>query len=408
MSAPQMQRLPDIRPAAQLCAGDLCASVPVVSPADTNGAVREIFDKHRDLISLPVVESGHPVGLIKRHNFLSEMAKPFRKELHERKSCLAFTDANALIVDASSTIDHTAQQVVAAKNNALADGFVVVRDGHYHGVAFGLDLMRIVADLQAEKHRQILQSIEYASVIQRAMLSASSAALSAGLADAQLIWEPRDTIGGDFFHFARFDDGWFLAIADCTGHGVPGAFMTLISSSWLTQSLERHGPHDPARLLAELNRNIKLSLSQTDTGTAESDDGLDAALLWFDAATRTLTYASAKTPLHVLAPDAASVQTLAVERMGVGYQDTPLEHAWANRKVTLAPNSIVCVTTDGFTDQIGGPKRIAFGKNRLRAQVLAHRRAAMRDFAPALMHAFRAYQSEQRRRDDVTLFCARI
>jgi serine phosphatase RsbU (regulator of sigma subunit) len=370
--------------------------------------VREIFDKHRDLISLPVVDHGRPVGLIKRHIFLSEMAKPFRKELHERKSCLAFTDASALVIDANSTIERTAQEVVAAKNNALADGFVVARDGEYHGVAFGLDLMRIVADLQAEKHRQILQSIEYASVIQRAMLSASSAALSAGLKDAQLIWEPRDTVGGDFFHFAKFDDGWFLAIADCTGHGVPGAFMTLISSSWLAQSLERHGPRDPARLLAELNRNIKASLGQTDGGAAESDDGLDAALLWFDATSSMLHYASAKTPVHVLMPSAASVHTLAAERVGVGYRDTPLQHAWTNRSVALEPGTTICVATDGFTDQVGGSKRIAFGKNRLRALILANRHRAMGEFARALRDALRQYESGQRRRDDVTLFCARV
>jgi serine phosphatase RsbU (regulator of sigma subunit) len=392
-----------------LCAGDLCgATVPTVTPADTNGTVREIFDKHRELISLPVVENGRPIGLIKRHIFLSEMAKPFRKELHERKSCLAFTDANALIVDASSTIDRTAQQVVESRNNALADGFVVVRDGQYHGVAFGLDLMRIVADLQAEKHRQILQSIEYASVIQRAMLSASSAALASGLRNAQLIWEPRDTVGGDFFHFAKFDDGWFLAIADCTGHGVPGAFMTLISSSWLAQSLERHGPRNPALLLAELNRNIKASLGQTESGNAESDDGLDAALLWFDAANSALHYASAKTPIHILAPSAASVQTLPTERTGVGYQDTPLQQTWNNRVQALEPGSIVCVATDGFTDQIGGPKRIAFGKNRLRALMLGQRRSDTREFAQALIAAFRQYETGQRRRDDVTLFCARV
>jgi serine phosphatase RsbU (regulator of sigma subunit) len=407
MQAQALARLPEIRAAAQPRAGDLCATVPTVTPADTNGTVREIFDKHRDLISLPVIDGGRPVGLIKRHNFLSEMAKPFRKELHERKSCLAFTDANVLVVDAQSTVDATAQQVVAAKNNALADGFLVARDGTYHGVAFGLDLMRIVAEMQAEKHRQILQSIDYASVIQRAMLGPSSVALAA-LADAQLVWEPRDTIGGDFYHFARYDDGWFLAIADCTGHGVPGAFMTLISSSWLNQAVERHGPRDPAALVAELNRNIKLSLGQTARGASQSDDGLDAALLWFDSAARTLTWASARTSLHTLALGAETVHTHAGERIGIGYQDTALDHAWRNQTIALHPGDIFAVTTDGFTDQIGGPKRIAFGKNRLRAAMLAHRKVKMRDFATALMASLRDYEAGHRRRDDVTLFCARV
>ena len=87
--------------------------------------------------------------------------------------------------------------------------------------------------------------------------------MSIGLPDAQLVWEPRDTIGGDFYHFASFDDGWFLAVADCTGHGVPGAFMTLISSSWLSQALSAMVRAIQRCLLRELNCSIKQSLGQT-------------------------------------------------------------------------------------------------------------------------------------------------
>src|SRR5215472_10213843 len=86
-------------------AGDLCRPTPIVSPGDTNALVREVFDKHRDLISLPVVEGRRTLGLIKRHTFQSEMAKPFRKELHERKSCVAFMDGQPLIVDADTSIE---------------------------------------------------------------------------------------------------------------------------------------------------------------------------------------------------------------------------------------------------------------------------------------------------------------
>jgi CBS domain-containing protein len=222
--------LPKVGPIRMLCAGDLCQSTPQVSPVDTNATVRELFDKHRDLISLPVVDGKNPLGLIKRHTFQSEMAKPYRKELHERKSCVAFMDTEPLVVDASTTIEQTAMLVVDSNKNALADGFVISRGGEFLGVGFGLDLMRMVADMQHAKNRQIMQSIDYASVIQRAMLRTSLETLQAELPDAAIVWEPRDTVGGDFFLCAKFDSGVFIAIADCTGHGVPGAFMTLISS----------------------------------------------------------------------------------------------------------------------------------------------------------------------------------
>jgi serine phosphatase RsbU (regulator of sigma subunit) len=399
----------DLPPTVQPTAGQLCSPVQTVSPATTNAAVREIFDLHRDLLSLPVVDGSTPIGLIKRHKFLTEMTKPFRKELYEKKSCTHFTDTEALVVDAETPIDETAQRVIASTNNALADGFVVVRGGAYFGVAFGLDLMKVVADLQAEKHRQIMLSIDYASVIQRAMLAPSSSAIAGTLPDAKLLWHPRDTVGGDFFQFQAFDDGWLLAIGDCTGHGVPGAFMTLISSSWLAQSVERFGPRDPARLLAELNRNIKQSLGQISSAGSESDDGLDGALLWYDSAKRELTYATARTPLFLLRSDAAErVETLAGGRIGVGYRDTPFDYTWKNATTPIAAGTLLCITTDGFTDQIGGPRRISFGKERLRRLMLENRDTPMATFGEALNAALLVYQGANRRRDDVTLFCARL
>jgi len=357
-----------------------------------------------------VVTSDRPVGMIKRHVFMSEMAKPFHRELYERKSCDSFMEREPLIVEASTTIEETLNRVVAAGGKALTDGFVLVRDGRYVGVGSGIDLMRVVADLQSAKNRQVMQSIEYASVIQRAMLWPSDEALRRALPEASIVWQPRDVVGGDFYHCVDYADGWFLFLADCTGHGVPGAFMTLISSSWLTRSLEKHGAHDPAKILGELNRNVKLSLGQlgrSSTGS-DSDDGLDAIAMWFDRATRTLVFASARTPIHLLDPAANDVVTIDGERTGVGYVDTPMAHAWKNQRMTLAPDTRVCVSTDGLIDQIGGARRISFGKKRLRNELVALRAFPSIEVAAGLMDVHLGYQAEHRRRDDLTVIVFRV
>jgi len=380
-----------------------------VSSDDTNTTVLDLFGKHGELANLPVVENQRPIGMIKRNVFLSEMAKPFHREVYLRKSCIAFMDREPVIVSAASTIEDTALAIVDSGGKALTDGFLIVNGNEFVGVGSGLDLMRMVANLQAEKNRQIMQSIGYASVIQRAMLSTSHEALFNTLPDAGLVWQPRDVIGGDFYHFAAYPDGWFFVLADCTGHGVPGAFMTLISSSWLAQTLERLGPRDPAALLAELNRSVKTSLGQTEARNelGSSNDGLDAIAMWFDSGRATLTFASARTPLHVLAPGEAAVETLEGDRTGVGYIGTPMTHAWTNKKLKLAEGTIVVSTTDGVIDQIGGPKHIAFGKRRLREAMLASRALPMGDFAAALMSAHGEYQAGHSRRDDLTLYCFR-
>jgi sigma-B regulation protein RsbU (phosphoserine phosphatase) len=119
-----------------------------------------------------------PIGLIRRHTFLSEMTKPFRKEPYKKKSCTHFTATEALVVAAETPIDETAQRVIASTINALADGFVVVRDGTYFGVAFGLDLMKVVADLQAEKHRQIMKCTRASSHSATASLQSAISASS--------------------------------------------------------------------------------------------------------------------------------------------------------------------------------------------------------------------------------------
>jgi serine phosphatase RsbU (regulator of sigma subunit) len=277
------------------------------------------------------------------------------------------------------------------------------------GICSGLDLMRMVANLQAEKNRQIMQSIAYASVIQQAMLRPSHEALAGTLPDAGLVWQPRDIVGGDFYHFTAYDDGWFLMLADCTGHGVPGAFMTLIASSSLARTLERIGPRDPAQLFAELNRSVKTALAQTDArgDLGASDDGLDGIAIWFDRANATLIFAGARTPLHALVPGESSVRTIEGERMGLGYVGTPMTQRWTNRTLPLDKGTIVAVATDGLVDQIGGPKHIAFGKRRVRDAMLRARTLPMPEFAASLIVTHADYQAGHSRRDDLTLFCLR-
>ncbi|SEI23016.1 SpoIIE family protein phosphatase [Pseudomonas asplenii] len=392
------------------CAGDLCMEMPAIDCNSTNALVMEAFSSQKEMACLAVVEDARPIGLINRTIFLSMMSKPFHRELYDKKSCIAFMDKEPLIVDADMSIEALTFKTVESGEKALSDGFIVTRDGRFAGLGSGLQLMAVVAAMQAEKNRQIMQSIEYASVIQRSMLRASRDTLKATLEDAVLLWEPRDVVGGDFYHFCAYPDGWFGAIADCTGHGVPGAFMTLIASSSLTQALARLGPRDPGALLAAVNRSVKELLGQVHSsdGTPESDDGLDAAFLWFDNASQTLSFAGARMALHVLPPAAEQMETLAGQRVGVGYVDSAIDYQWPVSRITLAPASLVFIATDGLTDQIGGPRQIAFGKSKAFNTIVEHRHQPATVICEALQRTLANWQGEQARRDDLTLFCARL
>ena len=402
--------LSDFRPRfRQPSAADLCTEVPCMTTEETNEKVMEVFNRHRDLVSLPVVEQNQPIGLINRNIFLSQMSKPFRVELYGRKSCIAFMDKDPLIVDAALDLEALTFKTVAHGEKALSDGFIITRDGEFAGVGNGLQLMRLVADLQVSRNRQIMHSIEYASVIQRSTLRSSLDALSRACPEAHLVGEPRDVVGGDFYQFSTAADGWFATVADCTGHGVPGAFMTLIASTNLNQAIEQHGPRDPALLLGNVNRSIKHMLGQMDgqDATPGSDDGMDAACFWFEPAHGRLVFAGARLSLFLLRPGADAVELVEGQRKGVGYMDTEFDFGWTNQELHLPQGSLVFVSTDGLIDQVGGPRAIALGKRRVRELLLEQRGRTAAQVNQAVLDALRAWQGEHHRRDDLTFFCFR-
>lgn len=390
-------------------AGGISIETVPVAPEATNFSVLTRFARDRNLVSLPVVVRGKPIGLISRNLFMSEMSTPENQELYGPQTCTIFMERDPLIVEAELNLEALSFRVVDHGEQTLVSGFVVTRDGNYFGMGSCLRLMRMISDLQAQKNRQIRHSIEYAGVIQQAILRAARETLASTLRDSELVWEPRDVVGGDFYHFASYEDGWFGAVADCTGHGVPGAFMTLITSSLLVQAIEQYGPRDPSAVLSGLNRAIKVLLGQTGArdGFGQSDDGLDGAFFWFDKNARTLTYAAAKTPLFVLYPDQDEFVSLNGDRQSLGYVDTPIDYQWQTQVVTAPPGTLMFVTTDGLVDQIGGQKQTAFGKRRICEALINNRDAGADMISMALLNAYSLWQSDQPRRDDLTFLCFR-
>lgn len=385
---------------------DLCIPTPDVSPNTNNATVLEIFGKNKALVSLPVVEDGRPFGLINRHIFMSQMSRPFYRELYDKKSCIAFMDKNPLIIDASASLSSVADQTVTNGDKSLTDGFIVTKNGRYIGIGLGIDLIKAVSAMHVHQHQQIMQSIEYARVIQEAMLTTSRQAMSRSLTDWCLTWEPRDCVGGDSYYFKTYQHGWLAVIADCTGHGVPGAFMTLIFSSALEQALTQHGPQTPSLLLQAINQHIKDTLGQRGEPhqSAASNDGCDAIVMFCDATANTLAWANARMTAFSVARHTAQISVLDTDRMGVGYTDTPYDYQWPNHQLKLNDGDLVFTATDGLTDQIGGERRIMFGKRRLQAFLLRHQTQPMRELASQLLQEHKTYQGHQIRRDDLTFW----
>lgn len=393
-------------------ARSLLIDVAPVSPAQTNREVFALFDNTPNIIGLPVVEDDRPIGLINRNIFMDSFARPFHRELYSNKSCIAFMDKQPLIAEGDTSIEELSFKAVAGGGKTLNDGFLLTENGRYLGIGTGRDLVRAIAEMQAEKNRIVMESIDYASVIQRSFLRPSREALRAVLPDHLLIWEPRDLVGGDYFYCRRFDDGFFVALIDCTGHGVPGAFMTLIMASFIDSALTADNRMQPAAVMAEVNMRVKAALGQIDHSHRDadaedeehrSDDGMDAAFCWVQPQERRLVYAGAHLPLMLVEPG-AEVRLIEGERAGVGYAATAMDQQWSDQELELPPGSGVYLATDGIVDQPGGAKRIAFGKKRLCALLDTQREVPMAAQRAFLLDALSSYQGDDVRRDDVSLF----
>lgn len=392
---------------------ELLILVQPINSATTNEEVFRIFKAQEGLVSLPVVEDGRPIGLINRHIFMESLARPFHREIYLRKSCIAFMDKQPLVIEDGTSIEELSFRVLADSSKVLADGFVIVRDGYYLGLGLAQDMLGAVAHLQAEKNRLVMESIDYGSIIQQSLSRASREGMREHLPDHFLIWEPRDVVSGDFYHFQHFDDGFLIVLFDCTGHGVPGAFMTLIMSAFLQGAINAESCRDPARLIGEINRKVKVAMGQLDenpgAGTeAHSDDGMDAAFCWFDRRTRSLTYAGAHMPLMLVLPETDGVTVIDGDRHGVGYATTAMEQRWENHQLVLPAGTAVYLFSDGVFDQLGGDKRIAFGKRRVRACLTEHRDRSLPEQRHALLAALADYQGEEPRKDDVSAIGFRV
>jgi serine phosphatase RsbU (regulator of sigma subunit) len=386
-----------------------------VTPDISSEELRLKFTQLVNMASVVVVEDRRPIGMINRNNFMEQYARPYARELYGTKSCVHFMDDSPLIVDVATPIETLVRSAVESGGKVLADGFITTQHGDYVGIGTGFDLIKAMSDIEAEKTRQLMSSISYASLIQRSHLVESDQVLRQDIGAYGLLWQPRDVVGGDAYFFRKVGDGVFGCIFDCTGHGVPGAFMTLIVLSFLEQQIHADAVGiQPGEMLGKLNTYLKRVLRQADChasdmgiGEKSSNDGLDAAMFVLSTDQHSMRFASAKLVMLLAKQGVGEVVQIDGERTPIGYADTLLSTLWPTREVTLGPGCLVVIPTDGVIDQIGESKRIAHGKKRLVRFMQENQTLNVAAWLSDFDESFTAWQGKQKRRDDVTMLAFR-
>jgi serine phosphatase RsbU (regulator of sigma subunit)/tetratricopeptide (TPR) repeat protein len=209
----------------------------------------------------------------------------------------------------------------------------------------------------ANKNEQITDSINYARQIQESLLPAKSL-LKEQFPNAFIYYKPKDIVSGDFYWHAEAGDKIALAIIDCTGHGVPGAFMTVLANSLLNQIILETGIHSPDLAISLLDQKIQQTLHQNQLGSA-SMDGLDIGLLFINKKKKVAEFTGAKIPLYVVKE--GELSKVAADRYSVG-SSQGLDKVFNKKEVKLEEGSMLYLSTDGYQDQFGGPNDKKFMK----------------------------------------------
>ncbi len=245
------------------------------------------------------------------------------------------------------------------------------------------------------------ESIHYARRIQDSLLPDASA-LGDAIADVQIWWEPLDVVGGDYFWFERFDGRCLFVVADCTGHGVPGAFMTLVTASALDRILHQDGLREPQAILEALDARVRSRLRQ-DCPDVQSDDGLEAVVVLWQPTTRTLTCSAAGLPLIRVRAD-GGVTSIKGNRAFLGYRSLPPARDLAQHSIALEPGDRVFLFTDGATDHMADqPPHCLFGRRRLETLLTETAERPLSDQLDAVREGLTAWRGGEPVRDDITL-----
>jgi PAS domain-containing protein/serine phosphatase RsbU (regulator of sigma subunit) len=253
-------------------------------------------------------------------------------------------------------------------------------------------------------HNLITESIGYASRIQRSVLPTKST-LDTLFDDHLLIWEPKDIVGGDMFWHRSCESGELVIAADCTGHGVPGAFMTMIATGALDQALIEIPNGYPSALLQRMNQLIKAVLGQ-DTDESESDDGLELGICHIDTYSGEMLFAGARFFLWQLKDN--EIIEIKGDKKGIGYCHIDQMTSFETKQIDKTAGMSFYMTSDGLIDQIGGVKKRSFGKKRIRQLILDSSELTMEQQKDHILREFARYQGDQERRDDVTVFGFRV
>ncbi|MFZ2855038.1 MAG: SpoIIE family protein phosphatase [Rhodocyclaceae bacterium] len=324
---------------------------------------------------------------------------------------------NRLIISRIERMDSAAREV--ARGNYAIDLPVIANDeigrlsGEFNHMAGALrDYTERMEEKVAERtaalaeanrqlsevNAKVHESIAYASLIQSSLLPpVGDFAGSAG--KLATLWRPRDTVGGDFILAEQAGDCWCIALLDCTGHGMPGALMTMVGDSVVRRAIAEQGTGQPEQLAQAIDKLLREALNRTDTPSG-FDHGMDIGLMIFNPSARSLLFVGGGIDLYLM--QEGKLTCCKGGRKGVGYARRRPSTFDVN-ELQLKTGDRIFMSSDGLFDQSGGDAGYGFGRSRFATQLCETATLALDAQLAELEAALLAYQNNHLQRDDIAV-----
>ena len=322
--------------------------------------------------------------------------------------------------------DSTGKVIAIVEVDERYDDFIDVIDGElYSKIAVALFIFAVVAFVLLRYLRQILleeesvkkelaasyniinqhnedmlNSINYAKKIQTAILPPLEL-IRKNMPHSFVFYLPKDIVSGDFYFFKELipETKYVIAACDCTGHGVPGALMSMIGNNFLEQIVDTDC-FSPAKILTQLNRSVISTLKQ-DGIQSESRDGMDVSLCVIDKTTNTLTYAGANRPLYTVDATGNFTEIKGDKRPIGGLGNSLFE--FTEHTLALKEKTNYYVFTDGYVDQFGGDKNKKYSSKQLKKLVMDVSKYPINEQSEAIDQSFHRWKTTNGQTDDVLL-----
>jgi PAS domain S-box-containing protein len=248
------------------------------------------------------------------------------------------------------------------------------------------------------KNKKITESINYAKRIQTAILP-NSRVISKTLPDSFILYKPRDVVSGDFPWFMQIKNDIYIAAVDCTGHGVPGALLSLIGYFLLNDIVRSRKVTDPGVILDLLDEGVTKTLRQDED--ASTKDGMDIALCKVNMDTREVEYAGAHRPLYIMRN--GTMEEVKGNKFPIGGGIFKNQTNFTNTKLTLKKGDSIYFSSDGYPDQFGGPEGRKFGPKRVREIIERVHKMPMLEASKIFDQEWESWRGDTKQTDDVLL-----